>query len=76
MGELDPTYLEVDPLTCACGAQMRVISFIFDPAVIHKILTHLSETGQEQHGDRQSTSPTGVGRPDLVDHPSSASADR
>ena len=35
---------EVNPLTCACGAQMRVISFIFDPTVIQKILTHLKQT--------------------------------
>jgi len=33
---------EVDPLTCPeCGAQMRVISLIEDPAVIERILSWL-----------------------------------
>ncbi len=31
---------EVDPLRCTCGATMRVIAFILDPAVITKILEH------------------------------------
>ena len=33
---------EVDPLECpACGARMKVISFITDPGVVRKILEHL-----------------------------------
>jgi hypothetical protein len=31
---------EVDPLRCVCGATMRVIAFILDPAVIRKVLEH------------------------------------
>ena len=31
---------EVDPLRCVCGATMRVIAFILDPAVTRKILQH------------------------------------
>ena len=34
---------EVDPLTCSCGARMRIISFILDPRVITKILRHIDE---------------------------------
>jgi hypothetical protein len=34
---------EVDPLVCPrCGSAMRIIAFIEQPAVIEKILTHLS----------------------------------
>jgi len=32
--------LEVDPLLCACGARMRVVSFIIDPRVAGRILRH------------------------------------
>ena len=32
---------ELDPLLCQCGKQMRILSFILDPAVITKILRHL-----------------------------------
>jgi len=33
---------EVDPLECPkCGAGMRVIAFITEPAVVRKILEHL-----------------------------------
>ncbi|MFQ5768054.1 MAG: hypothetical protein ACE5ID_08735 [Acidobacteriota bacterium] len=35
-----PPLFEVDPLRCTCGATMRVIAFILDPAVIKKILAH------------------------------------
>jgi hypothetical protein len=32
---------EADPLTCpACGARMRIVSFITDPRVIDPILRH------------------------------------
>ncbi len=43
---------EVDPLTCGkCGGEMGVISFIYERAVIRKILVHLklySETVQQR----------------------------
>ena len=39
---------EVDPLTCRCGAQMRIISFILDPRVVTKILVHLADKGAAQ----------------------------
>ncbi|MGD0101018.1 MAG: hypothetical protein ABSC60_11785, partial [Acidobacteriota bacterium] len=32
--------LEVDPLLCACGARMRIVSFITDPRVVDRILRH------------------------------------
>ena len=31
---------EVDPLRCACGGTMRIVSFILDPVVIRRILQH------------------------------------
>ena len=31
---------EADPLTCACGARMRIVSFITDPRVVDRILRH------------------------------------
>ena len=33
------------PLTCCCGAQMRILSFILDPRVVTKILRHIDENG-------------------------------
>ena len=33
---------EVDPLTCRCGAQMRIVAFILDPQVLTKILRHIA----------------------------------
>jgi len=36
---------ESDPLLCACGAQMRILSFITEPLVVKKILEHLERTG-------------------------------
>ena len=39
---------EVNPLVCPdCGSEMRIISFILDPAVIDSILTHLAKNGIE-----------------------------
>jgi hypothetical protein len=36
---------EVDPMLCPkCGGQMRVISFITDFPVVHKIINHLKLT--------------------------------
>ena len=34
---------EVDPLTCRCGAQMRILSFILDSRVVTKILQHIAD---------------------------------
>jgi hypothetical protein len=31
---------EVDPLVCACGARMQIVSFITDPRVVDRILRH------------------------------------
>ena len=31
---------EPDPLLCACGGRMRIVSFITDPRVIDRILRH------------------------------------
>jgi len=31
---------EADPLTCACGARMRIVSFITDPRVVDRIVRH------------------------------------
>jgi hypothetical protein len=31
---------EVDPLICACGARMQIVSFITDPRVVDRILRH------------------------------------
>ena len=32
---------EADPLTCAaCGARMRIVSFITDPRIVDRILRH------------------------------------
>ena len=36
---------EVDPLVCTdCGGEMRIVSFILDPAVVRKILNHLGDS--------------------------------
>lgn len=34
---------EADPLLCECGQQMRIISFLTEPAVVDKILAHLAQ---------------------------------
>ena len=34
---------EADPLTCRCGAQMRILALILDPRVVTKILRHIGE---------------------------------
>ncbi len=31
---------DVDPLTCRCGAEMKIIAFVTEPAAIRKILDH------------------------------------
>ncbi len=40
---------EVDPLVCpSCGAEMKVIAFIIDHAVLDRILRHLKRTEGER----------------------------
>ena len=37
---------EVDPLECPrCGATTRIVAFVTEPKVIHKILRHLAAKG-------------------------------
>jgi hypothetical protein len=45
--ELIRRVYEADPLLCECGAQMRVLSFITDPAVVTKLLEHLRRRSRE-----------------------------
>ena len=33
--------VEADPLLCACGGRMRIVSFITEPRVIDRIVRHL-----------------------------------
>ena len=45
--ELIKRVYEVDPLVCPrCHAEMRVIAFIIDHAVVDKILRHLKRKGE------------------------------
>ena len=46
---------QVDPLTCRCGAPMRIIAFITEPVVIKRLLDHL---------DRKTSRPRGPPNPD------------
>ena len=40
--QCETTSYEISPLTCSkCGAEMKIISVILDPAVIKKILDHI-----------------------------------
>ena len=34
---------EANPLTCSCGAHMRILSFILDPKVVTKILKDIAK---------------------------------
>ena len=37
---------EISPLVCpSCGAEMRIIAFIIDTAVVDEILSHLDRKG-------------------------------
>ena len=49
---------EVDPLTCRCGAQMRILSFILDPRVITKILEHIAQHIAEKGTARERAPPS------------------
>ncbi len=39
---------DVDPLTCRCGAEMKIIAFITEPAAIRKILDHRDHKRPQQ----------------------------
>jgi len=55
---------EVDPLTCRqCGAPMRVVAFIQEPAAIRKILAHLERHSEHWYPSRDSPVPVSVTTP-------------
>ena len=39
---------QVEPLLCTCGAEMKIISFITEHRVIHKILDHVRGLEKKQ----------------------------
>ncbi len=39
---------EVDPLTCSCGGQMKIISFITEYKMVTKILRHVRHSGAQK----------------------------
>jgi hypothetical protein len=47
---------EVDPHISRCGAEMKIIALIDDPAVIRRILTHLG-LWRERKGNERGTAP-------------------
>ena len=38
----------VDPLTCRCGAQMKIVAFVTEPASIRRILAHRNNNPSRQ----------------------------
>ncbi len=38
----------VDPLTCRCGAQMKIVAFVTEPASIRRILAHRNKNPSRQ----------------------------
>jgi hypothetical protein len=48
---------EVDPLLCACGAEMRIVSIITDPRVVDRILRHLATPASKAVDPLQPRSP-------------------
>ena len=38
----------VDPLTCRCGAQMKIVAFVTEPASIRRILAHRKNNSSRQ----------------------------
>ena len=53
---------EVDPLTCRCGAEMRMVAFIAEPSAIRKILAHLDLKLARQRAPPEPPSPTSTER--------------
>jgi hypothetical protein len=50
--EIDP------PLDCPrCGTRMKILAFIFEPAVIHQILVHLDAKNRQRAPPESTTSP-------------------
>ena len=40
---------DVDPLNCLnCGAKMKILAFIIDPAVVRRILDHLDKASRQR----------------------------
>ena len=56
---------EADPLPCACGARMRIVSFITDPRVVDRILRH-RESGRCKTRDPFQPRPPPRARPDTL----------
>jgi hypothetical protein len=55
---------EVDPLVCArCGAEMKIIALIDNPAVIRRILTHL-RLWRKRKGNERGAAPPVQSAPD------------
>jgi len=51
--ELLHRIFEVDPLACPrCGAEMRIVAFITEPQIIHRILDHLRRTAPSRRHPR------------------------
>jgi hypothetical protein len=62
------TAFEADVLACVrCGGRMRVLATIEDPAVIHRILTHLGLSLEPGTAVPSRAPPTGDGG--LLDEP-------
>ena len=61
---------EVDPLTCQCGARMRILAFILDPQDITRILRHIDTEGATEGATHQRAPPPS---PPLVSRPGLAS---
>ena len=56
---------DVNPLVCPrCGAEMKIIALIEDPAVIRRILTHLG-LWRERKGNERGTAPLEETAPDV-----------
>ncbi len=45
----------VDPLTCRCGAQMKVVAFVTEPASIRRILANRNNNPSRQRAPPNST---------------------
>jgi hypothetical protein len=44
--------LEIDPLLCIrCGARMKIIAFLIEPDVVHKIVRHIENGGGDDPFD-------------------------
>jgi hypothetical protein len=62
--ELIRRIYEVDPLTCRCGARMRIVAFILDPQDITRILRHIDTEGTTHQRAPPPSSPL-ASRPSL-----------